>query len=72
MRLVPLKRNEPEPLVRFETPPGQQMQAEFTYVRRGREPLRAGGNDGLLTLTQSPEMAQCIANSYNQRSLTLT
>ena len=39
--LVPLKKNEPEPLVRFETPPGQQMQADFTYVRRGRDPLIA-------------------------------
>jgi len=39
--LVPLKKNEPEPLVRFETRPGQQMQADFTYVRRGRDPLLA-------------------------------
>lgn len=39
--LAPLKKNEPEPLVRFETPPGQQMQADFTYVRRGRAPLLA-------------------------------
>jgi transposase len=28
-------------LVRFETPPGKQMQADFTYVRRGRDPLLA-------------------------------
>jgi transposase len=39
--LAPLKKAEPEPLVRFETPPGQQMQADFTYVRRGRDPLLA-------------------------------
>lgn len=39
--LVPLKKHEPEPLVRFETPPGKQMQADFTYVRRGRDPLIA-------------------------------
>lgn len=39
--LAPLKKSEPEPLVRFETPPGQQMQADFTYVRRGRDPLLA-------------------------------
>jgi transposase len=39
--LAPLKKSEPEPVVRFETPPGQQMQADFTYVRRGREPLLA-------------------------------
>jgi transposase len=39
--LAPLKRAEPEPLVRFETPPGRQMQADFTVVRRGRDALLA-------------------------------
>lgn len=39
--LAPLKKSEPEPLVRFETPPGSQMQADFTYVRRCRHPLLA-------------------------------
>ena len=39
--LAPQRKSEPEPLVRFETPPGQQMQADFTYVRRGRDPLIA-------------------------------
>ena len=39
--LAPLKKIEPEPIVRFETPPGQQMQADFTHVRRGRDPLLA-------------------------------
>ncbi|AJZ43806.1 transposase [Xanthomonas citri pv. citri] len=39
--LAPLKQSEPEPLARFETPPGQQMQVDFTYVRRGRDPLLA-------------------------------
>lgn len=39
--LAPLKRTEPEPVVRFETPAGQQMQADFTHVRRGRDPLIA-------------------------------
>jgi transposase len=28
---------EPEPLVRFETDPGRQMQADFATIRRGRE-----------------------------------
>lgn len=39
--LATLKKSEPEPLVRFETPPGKQMQADFTWVRRGRDPLLA-------------------------------
>ena len=39
--LGPMKRTEPEPVVRFETPPGKQMQADFTHVRRGRDPLIA-------------------------------
>lgn len=37
----PLKAATPEPVVRFETAPGEQMQADFTVVRRGREPLLA-------------------------------
>ena len=39
--LAPLKHGQPEPVVRFETPPGVQMQADFTVVRRGRDPLLA-------------------------------
>ncbi len=39
--LQPHKRVEDDPVVRFETPPGQQMQADFTHVRRGRHPLIA-------------------------------
>jgi len=39
--LAPLKQVQPEPVVRFETPPGAQMQADFTWVRKGRDPLVA-------------------------------
>lgn len=31
---------EPEPVVRFETPPGKQLQIDFVVVRRGPSPLR--------------------------------
>ena len=30
-----------DPLVRFETEPGQQMQVDFTIIRRGKQPLKA-------------------------------
>ena len=39
--LAPMKSVEAEPVVRFETAPGEQMQADFTVVRRGRDPLLA-------------------------------
>jgi len=39
--LAPLKQAHAEPVVRFETPAGQQMQADFTWVRKGRDPLVA-------------------------------
>jgi transposase len=39
--LAPMKTHEPEAVVRFETEPGEQMQADFTHVRRGRDPLLA-------------------------------
>ncbi len=39
--LAPLKQTTPEPVVRFETPPGHQMQADFTWIRKGRDPLVA-------------------------------
>jgi transposase len=39
--LALFKRPVAEPVVRFETPPGRQMQADFTLVRRGRDRLLA-------------------------------
>lgn len=39
--LAPLRQSAPEPLVRFETPPGVQMQVDFTTIRRGRHRLLA-------------------------------
>lgn len=38
-RLLPA--NSPEPVVRFETEPGQQMQVDWCVFRRGRDPLSA-------------------------------
>jgi len=38
-REMPVKRAEP--VVRFETPPGQQMQADWCELRRGKNPLAA-------------------------------
>lgn len=39
--LAPFKQQTPEPVVRFETAPGQQLQVDFTTVRRGRDRLLA-------------------------------
>jgi transposase len=39
--LAPLKKAAPEVVVRFETAPGKQMQVDFTWVRRGGDPLVA-------------------------------
>jgi len=39
--LAPFKHQTPEPVVRFETAPGQQLQVDFTTVRRGRDRLLA-------------------------------
>lgn len=35
------KPRSADPVVRFETGPGQQMQVDFTTIRRGRQPLKA-------------------------------
>lgn len=39
--LRPFKQRPEEPVVRFETPPGKQLQVDFTTIRRGRDPLKA-------------------------------
>ncbi len=39
--LAPHKTQEPEPENRFETPPGKQMQVDFTTIRRSRTKLKA-------------------------------
>ena len=39
--LAPFKHQTPEPVVRFETAPGKQLQVDFTTVRRGRDRLLA-------------------------------
>jgi transposase len=39
--LAPFKAAKVDPVVRFETAPGEQMQADFTTIRRGRFPLKA-------------------------------
>jgi len=41
MFINPLRQVVEEPVVRFETAPGEQMQADFTVIRRGRDPLLA-------------------------------
>jgi transposase len=39
--LAPMKAVTPDPVVRFETEPGRQMQADFTVIRRRRDRLSA-------------------------------
>ena len=39
--LAQFKLQRADPVVRFETPPGQQMQADFTIIRRGSDRLLA-------------------------------
>jgi transposase len=39
--LAPFKAAKVDPVVRFETEPGVQMQADFTTIRRGQFPLKA-------------------------------
>lgn len=39
--ILPFKQTTSEPLIRFETEPGVQMQIDFTTIRRGRQTLKA-------------------------------
>lgn len=39
--LFPLKQQPAEPVVQFETEPGEQMQVDFTIIRQGSSPLLA-------------------------------
>ena len=39
--LAQFKQSTPEPVIRFETQPGQQMQIDFTIIRRGKQSLKA-------------------------------
>lgn len=39
--LVQFKQIVPEPIIRFETEPGKQMQIDFTTIRRGKDALKA-------------------------------
>ena len=52
MFINPLKSIEEEPVVRFETPPGEQMQADFTVVH--------GGRDALLAFVATQGALQCL------------
>ena len=46
--VAPFKRARPDPVVRFETTPGEQLQADFTYVRKGQgRAARVRGDAGL-------------------------
>jgi hypothetical protein len=71
--LVPLKRGEAEPVVRFETEPGEQMQADFTYVRRGPYPLQASLFDNPKTVIIDRDFytqtLQLFTNAHDSRLL---
>ena len=54
-----------EPVVRFETAPGKQMQVDFTHVRRGRDPLLA------FVATLGYSRASWVCFTGNERADTL-
>jgi transposase len=63
--LAPYKRVEAEPVIRFETPPGQQMQADFTHIRRGGDPLLA------FVATLGYSRASYVRFTHNETAATL-
>jgi transposase len=56
---------EPEPVVRFETAPGKQLQIDFVVFRRGKMPLRA------FTAELGYSRYACVEFTDNERTETL-
>lgn len=56
---------EPEPVVRFETEPGKQLQIDFVVFRRGEMPLRA------FTAELGYSRYACVEFTDNERTETL-
>lgn len=59
------RQTKSEPLIRFETAPGQQMQVDFTHIRRGRDPLLA------FVATLGYSRASWVCFTSNERADTL-
>ena len=60
------RQAQPEPVVRFETAPGKQMQADFTHIRKGRDPLVA------FVATLGYSRASWVRFTNNERAETLS